>query len=196
MRTGSEFIYKYYDSTPPETTCELAGEMEDDEYISDVTVYLNATDDHSGVDYTMYKLDHGEFEIYEEPFVVSGEGDRTVYFYSVDKAGNVEEEKTCEFTIVCPVEIEISGGFGVGVDLTNILDEDLTNVSWSIVLEGGLIILGKNSSGTVDIPAGETVTIKSKLILGFGKPTITVTIDDCDPVSTSGFVFLFFVLGV
>lgn len=184
------------DTTPPVTTCTLDGEMHGDDYVGEVTVTLTAIDDMSGVNYTMYKVDDGDYNTYDEPFVVSGEGDRTVYFYSVDKAGNVEEEKTCEFTIVCPVEIEISGGFGVSVDLTNILDEDLTNISWSIVLEGGLIILGKNSSGTVDILAGETVTIKSKLILGFGKPTITVTIDDCDPVSTSGFVFLFFVLGV
>jgi hypothetical protein len=33
--------------------------MEDDEYISDVTVFLNATDDHCQIIYTKYKLDTG-----------------------------------------------------------------------------------------------------------------------------------------
>jgi len=53
-----------------------------------------------------------------------------------------------------------------------------TNVSWDIDLAGGLIILGKASSGTIPtIAAGGTATITSKMIIGFGKTVITVTAD-------------------
>jgi len=53
-----------------------------------------------------------------------------------------------------------------------------TNVSWGIDLAGGIILLGKASSGTIPtIAAGGTATITSKLILGFGKTVITVTAD-------------------
>jgi hypothetical protein len=53
-----------------------------------------------------------------------------------------------------------------------------TNVSWGIDLAGGLIILGKASSGTIPtIAAGGTATITSKMIVGFGKTVITVTAD-------------------
>ena len=51
-----------------------------------------------------------------------------------------------------------------------------TNVSWGIDLAGGIIILGKASSGTIPtIAAGGTATITSKMIVGFGKTVITVT---------------------
>ncbi|GAH74151.1 unnamed protein product, partial [marine sediment metagenome] len=52
------------DTTPPVTTCALDGEKEGDVYISSVTVTLNATDDMSGVNYTMYCVDRGEWYQY------------------------------------------------------------------------------------------------------------------------------------
>ena len=185
------------DTTPPETTCELEGEMEGDVYISDVTVYLNATDDISGVNYTMYKLDHGEFEIYEEPFVVSDDGDHTVYFYSVDNAGNVEDTKNCTFTIEhpCNIEINISGLFGVKATITNTGEENITGLECSIKLEGGFILFGKSKTDTIpSLAPGESKPIRS-LVFGFGKPTITVTAG-CAEATASGILILFFVLGV
>jgi hypothetical protein len=51
-----------------------------------------------------------------------------------------------------------------------------TNVSWGIDLAGGIILLGKTSSGTIPtIAANGTATITSKMIVGFGKTVITVT---------------------
>ncbi|MBN1280120.1 MAG: hypothetical protein JXA00_00555 [Candidatus Thermoplasmatota archaeon] len=184
------------DTTPPETTCTLDGTMQGGVYISDVTVTLSATDDLSGVDYTMYKVDSGTYAEYTAPFIVSEDGDHTVYFYSVDNAGNIEDEKTCEFTIQKPSNliITITGGLGVSATIKNNGTEDLTGVAWSIDLEGGLIIIGKTKSGTVDIPTGEEATVKS-FVLGLGKPTITVTADDATATAT-GTVFLIFVFGV
>jgi len=88
----------------------------------------------------------------------------------------------------------ISGGlFFVKVDIKNIGDEDLTDVPWSINLDGGLIILGGETTGTVDIPTGETVTIRSSLILGFGKTEITVIAEIAEE-TVAGAVLLFFIL--
>ena len=98
------------DTEAPITTCILEGEMEGDVYISNVIVTLEAIDYISGVNYTMYKLDDGgEWTVYEDPFVVSDDGEHTVYFYSVDNVGNVEEEKSCTFTIERESDLECDG---------------------------------------------------------------------------------------
>ena len=60
---------------------------------SDVNVVLNATDNLSGVDYTRYKIDDGDWHIYNKTIVIKSEGIHKIYFYSVDKAGNAENEK-------------------------------------------------------------------------------------------------------
>jgi hypothetical protein len=90
------------DETPPYTTCTLEGEMQGDIYISNVTVTLDAIDNLSGVDKTTYRIDMGEWITYSTPFIVSGEADHRVDFYSVDNIGNIEEINTCEFTIIYP----------------------------------------------------------------------------------------------
>ncbi|MCK4332859.1 MAG: hypothetical protein KAV40_04700 [Thermoplasmatales archaeon] len=98
------------------------------------------------------------------------------------------------------VEIEkIAGGFGVSAVIKNVGDVEATSVDWSISLEGGLILLGKNKTGTIpSLVPGASETVKS-LVFGFGKPTITVSVvcaeGSSDEKTTSGLVILFFVLG-
>jgi len=96
---------------------------------------------------------------------------------------------------------DIAGGFGVSAVIKNTGDGDATDVEWTINLDGGLIILGKETKGTITtIPAGDEETIKSSLIFGIGKPTITITAEcyegASDAQTASGLVILFFVLGV
>jgi hypothetical protein len=68
--------------------------------------------------------------------------------------------------------------FKVKAVIKNTGDAAATDVDWKIQLTGGLIILGKESTGTAaTIAAGGQVDISSKLILGFGKTVITVTAD-------------------
>ncbi len=70
-------------------------------YRSDVTVTLNAIDNENGlgVDYILYNLDDSEWVTYEQPLLVTGEGEHTIQFYSADKAENLEEVKSTTFTI-------------------------------------------------------------------------------------------------
>jgi len=186
------------DLIPPVTTCTLDGVMAGGIYISDVTVTLNATDDDSGVNYTMFKLDAGAWTTYTAPFVVTDDGDHTVYFYSVDNAGNVEDEKNETFTIQHPapdLSITIKGGIGITAEIKNTGTTNLTDISWTIDLDGSLIFIGKTKSGTIaSLGAGETATVKD-FVIGLGKTGIAVEADDASANAT-GTVLLFFVIGV
>jgi hypothetical protein len=198
--TGSEFIWKNVvtDVTPPVTTCDLDGEISGDVYISNVTVTLTATDDYAGVEYTMYQLDSGSWLTYNTPFVVSAEGDHTLHFYSVDTIGNIETQNTVEFTIekeTSSITITIKGGIGVSAVITNTGTTVLSNLSWSITLDGKLIFVGKSQSDVIpSLGAGESVTVKD-FVIGFGRTGISVEVG-MEHAQANGTALLFFVLGV
>jgi hypothetical protein len=196
--TGSEFIWKYIDTTPPMTTCTLDGEMNGDIYCSNVTVTLTADDSGSGVEYTLYKLDDGDWTGYSAPFIVSEDGMHTVSFYSVDRSGNTEAEKNSTFIIekeTSPITITIKGGLGVSAAIKNTGTTDLTNISWNITLDGTLIFFGKTKTDIIPtIAAGESVTVRD-FVIGFGKTGITAEAGTAT-ANAAGTIILFFVIGV
>jgi hypothetical protein len=197
--TGSEFIWKYYitDTIPPVTTCTLAGEMESGIYVSNVTVTLTVTDNGSGVDYTKYKLDAGAWMTYTEPFIVTDDGNHILLFYSVDRNGNTEQQKTCVFTIQQHplINLTVKGGKGVSVIIENKGLLPLDKVPWRINLSGGIILKGKLKTGLIlQLVPGEVKTLTSS-VFGFGRITITVTVGDVEKTA-KGFVILLFVVGV
>jgi hypothetical protein len=177
------------DTTPPVTTCAITG-------TNPVTITLTATDDISGVDYTMYKIDAGSYATYTGPVQVTEPGDHVVYFYSVDIAGNIETEKNEAFTVEAPaITITIKGGLGVSATIKNTGATDLTNIAWSITLDGKLIFVGKAKSGTIDaLAAGEEATVKD-FVVGFGKTGIAVTAGSAS-ASAEGTALLILVIGV
>lgn len=181
------------DVTPPETICTISGTLVEDVYISDVLVTLNATDDITGVDTTMYKLDEALWETYSEPFSVTKDGSHLLRFYSIDNAGNIEEEKTYEFTIQHPpnLQITMTGGFGIKIQIKNLGSTNLTNEPWNLSLQGGIILFGKQRTGDLTINAAEEITLNA-LVFGIGKPTMTFTIASTQK-TVEGTVFLFFV---
>lgn len=177
------------DITPPVTTCVITG-------TNPVTITLTATDDMSGVNFTKYKIDDGSYETYTAPVEVTEAGDHVVYFYSVDIAGNVETEKSQAFTVEGPaMTITIKGGLGVSATIKNTGATDLTDVTWTIDLDGSLIFVGKTKSGTIAaLAAGEEVVVKD-FVIGFGKTGIAVTAGTAS-ASASGTVLLILVIGV
>jgi hypothetical protein len=197
--TGSEFIWKYVipEMIPPVTTITLTGDLQDGIYRSDVTVTLTATDEGSGVLYTKYKLDAGDWVTYTASFVVSENGSHTVAYYSVDKAGNIEEEHQASFTILhsLPLSISVTGGKGVSVEIINMGDDAFTYIPYSISLDGGFQLKAKETSGQIILLSPDASAMKNLPVLGIGKVTITVTVDTVT-ITKTGFVFLFFVLGV
>ncbi len=87
----------------------------------------------------------------------------------------------------------ITGGlFKVNAVIKNTGGATATDVQWSIKLTGGLIILGKESTGTIPtIAAGATADISSKLIIGFGKTVMTVTADTATKSQNATVLFVF-----
>ncbi|KYK30710.1 MAG: hypothetical protein AYK22_08500 [Thermoplasmatales archaeon SG8-52-3] len=82
-------------------------------------------------------------------------------------------------TILAPV-LEVgmtkSGFLRVTGVIKNIGTAIANNINWNITLNGGLIIIGHETTGIIEtIPADGETTFKSNLIIGFGKTEFTVT---------------------
>lgn len=91
----------------------------------------------------------------------------------------------------------IKGGFfKVDTTIKNSGDAEATNVKWKISLNGGIILLGKESSDEIALMnPGDEVPIESKMILGFGKTTYKVQVEIVEDTSVRtqrGFILFFY----
>jgi len=138
-------------------------------YISNVTVILDATDE-SGVYRTFYRINGGDLEIYESPFIISEEGeDILIEYYSLDNMGNFEDIKSAtldidktapemdvkwdvekigwskwRITFTINIANETSGIDRIEIFLNDALQDTITGpgptYSWSFVISGDLYI--------------------------------------------------------
>lgn len=88
-------------------------------YATGPTVTLNASDSLSTVDSTWYRVDGGAPQAYTGPFTQSLEGVHTVTFWSVDKAGNVEDQDKAANTITVRVDTTPPGITGTRAPAAN-----------------------------------------------------------------------------
>jgi hypothetical protein len=89
------------DTTPPVTTATLAGTLGSNGWYKagqPVRLTLSATDDSSGVASTTYAVNGGATQTYGGP-VTFTDGEYTVTYGSVDRAGNVETSKSVSFKV-------------------------------------------------------------------------------------------------
>jgi hypothetical protein len=87
---------------------------------------------------------------------------------------------TVHIEMSLPVEIgEVTGGFGrVTAEVKNTGTDELSNISWSILLDDGLVLLGRDTSGSItEIQPGLSTQIQTRFLFCFGKITIMVTAD-------------------
>jgi hypothetical protein len=88
------------DFDPPVTSCTLSGTMgQNNWYKSTVKITLTAVDEGSGVKNTYYKLDGGSQITYTSPITVSGNGQHTIEYWSVDNIDNTETHSSESFKI-------------------------------------------------------------------------------------------------
>jgi len=86
------------DDTPPVT--EYILQLEPDN--TEVRISLIATDEGCGVNFTKYRIGSGDWVTYSNTFVLNESGWHTIYFWSTDKLGNVENEKNFSVLIEEP----------------------------------------------------------------------------------------------
>src|SRR5205814_957823 len=87
------------DTTPPTTVAALSGqEGSNGWFVSNVTVFLNATDALSGLANLSYRIDNGSWQTYSAPFLLA-EGLHQVDFLAIDLAGNVEALQSLNLAI-------------------------------------------------------------------------------------------------
>jgi ABC-type transport system substrate-binding protein len=91
------------------TTASLSGTQGyGDWYVSDVEVTLSAEAMYE-LDRTMYRVDEGSWQEYSGPFVVSGDGEHKVEFYSMDIMDNTEPISSTVFRIdTTPPTVQIT----------------------------------------------------------------------------------------
>ncbi|UCF12981.1 MAG: hypothetical protein JSW06_01665 [Thermoplasmatales archaeon] len=91
----------------------------------------------------------------------------------------------------------IKGGLKVSVPIINTGNAEADDINWKITVDGGFILLGKETTGTIPtIPLGEEEIVRSSLIFGFGQTTVTVTADipeDSDNRNQGAFLLLFYI---
>jgi hypothetical protein len=93
------------------------------------------------------------------------------------------------------ITITLKGGFGVTATIKNTGTTTLTDIDWTIDLDGKLIFVGKAKSGTIDsLAAGEEYKAKD-FVIGFGKTGIAATAGAASATG-EGTALLFFVIGV
>lgn len=136
------------DTEAPVTTITLEGSLGGNGwYTSDVTVTLSAVDPGgSGVAETMYSFDGTNWNTYLAPLCLNEEGIKTIYYRSVDIAGNIENTKTCEVKIdKTPPLITVNSP----VDGTEYLLNQLVFANWIAEdpISGILSAIGTVASG-------------------------------------------------
>ncbi|MBI2009664.1 MAG: M23 family metallopeptidase [Candidatus Chisholmbacteria bacterium] len=106
------------DIEAPVTEAVIDGlELEAGVYVLPVTVALEASDlpasdDASGVDYTLYRLGEGEWQTYEAPLEATEAGNYILEYYSADLEENIEEAKQAMFSLqLAPEPTELMFGF-------------------------------------------------------------------------------------
>ena len=106
--------------------------------------------------------------------------------YEVQVRAKDVEESISKWTIyplkadVPTLEIQtIKGGlFRTSTTIKNVGEVEAEDIDWKIAIEGGTVILGRVSTGKIDyLGSNETMTIKSKLIIGFGDIIVKVNAD-------------------
>jgi len=91
---------------------------------------------------------------------------------------------------------KVKGGLGVSMIIHNRINESVYNILWSIDLNGGLILYSHGTGGLIqNISVGQDITIKTGLIIGFGRITIILTAAEATKTA-SGFLLGPILLGV
>ena len=174
-------------SSPPSITADFSGTPT--EGTAPLTVQFTDLSTAVNTTITSWKWDFDDDGVIDSTqkdpeWTYETEGTYTVSL-KVSGLGASDTERKEDYIMVLPpgafnVTIgTITGGLlRVKAEVLNTGSLDITDMNWSIVLSGGLVILGRNTTGTTSsLPIGESAAIESRALFGFGKVSITVRVE-------------------
>ena len=89
------------------------------------------------------------------------------------------------------IDLSIKGGLGISLNVQNTGYMNLTNISWTINLDGGFILHGRSAEGILSsLRAGEEHIIRL-LPIGFGRITINVQVQETGKNVTGMLILVF-----
>ncbi|MFO8133757.1 MAG: hypothetical protein R6U10_07520 [Thermoplasmatota archaeon] len=105
-------------------------------------------------------------------------GDYTIKARTIDVYGQTSPWGMLDVSIA-GIEIkQISGGFGITIDVTNTASGEATNIPWSIDIEASNVFFGQHSEGVISsLDGGETTRIRG-VIMGLGQADIYISVKD------------------
>jgi hypothetical protein len=152
------------------------------EFIKDGGAYSTVTED-GGATWSTPTLISVESDIQNGDVCTLGyayESDNTIYFAPT------------EFKEAVIGIQSVSGGIGVSAVIKNSGTAAAENVNWSIVTTGTVFLGGQKSDKITSLQPGDSTTIKTGLMLGFGSISVTVTAGSVSK-TVSGKLLLFYV---
>ena len=168
------------DQAAPVTTAVVSGTLGTNGlYTSAVKVALSGIDTASGIARTEYSVDQTTWTAYAATVDIQTDSTTTVYYRSVDLAGNVEAVKSVTFTIdkTAPFIGSMNPAANavnvpIASSITIIFSED---ISTGGAFAGVALMRGLTKVATLNTVSGNTVTIKPVKLLG-KMATYTVTV--------------------
>ena len=175
------------DGLPPTTIADLTGPPGlAGWFTGNMTVSLAATDDLSGVARTNDSVDGGAWQPYAAPVAVTGEGNHTLRFFSVDNATNQEATHTQAFEIdsVAPVTTPAFAGTVVGnvfvtpINVTLSATDSGSGVSVTRYRVDGGPFTNYSGTFTVSNVGSHNVSFGSTDVAGNAEPTNSFVVVD------------------
>jgi hypothetical protein len=110
------------DSGAPESRASFVGDGSDGVFYESVTVKLVASDVGSGVRELLYRVNGGDFVVYDGSFVLDSVGSYSIDFYAVDNLGNEESMQSVSVMVsdvnfVAELVSPVSGLYVLGLHL-------------------------------------------------------------------------------
>lgn len=102
---GSAIVPITVDNTPPETTCDLYGDMGNQNwYVGNTTIVLSSHDALTDIlnISIYYSADGGGWRIYGKPLIIRSDGKHNFSYYGKDEAGNAEEKRRQSLKLIAP----------------------------------------------------------------------------------------------
>ncbi|MBS3773309.1 MAG: hypothetical protein KGY55_03815 [Candidatus Thermoplasmatota archaeon] len=199
------YTVKVYDAyTDGELTGERAGQTGTAEHLGYHTVQLDTPARlTAGDDFYIYLQLLGSGHAYdrtsEVPVLLGGQSQGTIvtstasagesYYWDDGGWTDFQEDEdipypgTANFCIraltqTADVQISLSGGFGVDATIANTGAIDMSDLTWTIELTGTVFFQQQHEGTIASLPAGDTATVGTGLVFGFGPAEMTVTAGD------------------